>query len=47
MTHLVPGDIGEDGRMPRGQLTPEGHLTILSLLRHHLGLQSHVHIGGV
>ena len=47
LIHLVPGDVVDDGRVSRGQLTPEGHLTILILLRHHLGLQRNINIGGV
>ena len=47
LIHLVPGDVVDDGRVSRGQLTPEGHLTILILLRYHLGLQCNINIGGV
>ena len=47
LIHLVPGDVVDDGRVSRGQLTPEGHLTILILLRHQLGLQRNINIGGV
>ena len=47
LIHLVPGDVVDDGRVSCGQLTPEDHLTILILLRHHLGLQRNIHIGGV